>query len=156
MVSSVDERSEWRRRCRNSKKLSVHLSLLKAHGNPAFLLGFFVLYLKHHTFVLMEKGKKRVDLRYFLEIKDLNYNPVYLASGVSLREAVRLVAEHVTDMDHHSKVYRELREMNGAYVGLFYAPQGAKKPIHVFVLIREYINSSPSEDLEALAQIEQA
>lgn len=104
----------------------------------------------------MEKGKKRVDLRYFLEIKDLTYNPVYLTSGVSLREAVRLAAEHVTHMDHHSKVYRELRSNDGAYIGLFHAPRGPKKPIKVFVLIREYINSTPDEDLQALAQIEQA
>jgi len=102
----------------------------------------------------MEKGKRRADLRYFLEIKDLQYNPVYLASGVSLREAVRLASEIVTNMDHHSKVYRELRAMNGAYVGMFYAPQGAKKPIHAFVLIREYVNETPEEDAAAIARIE--
>jgi hypothetical protein len=102
----------------------------------------------------MEKGKRRTDLRYFVEIKDLSYKPVYLTSGVSLREAVRLVSEQVLDMDHHSKVYRELREMQGDYIGLFYAPTGAKNPIKVFVLIREYIDSTPNEDADALDRIE--
>lgn len=102
----------------------------------------------------MEKGTKRTDLRYFLEIKDLQYKPVYLAAGLSLREAVRQASEFVTDMDHHSKVYRELRAMDGAYAGLFYAPQGAKKPIKVFALIQEYINTTPEEDLAAVNEID--
>lgn len=102
----------------------------------------------------MEKGKRRTDLRYFVEIKDLNYNPVYFTSGVSLREGVRLASEQVLNMDHHSKVYRELRQMQGDYIGLFYAPGGAKKPIKVFLLIREYIDPTPSEDADALDRIE--
>ena len=102
----------------------------------------------------METVKKRNDLRYFLEIKDLQYNPVYLTSGVSLREAVRLASGQVSDMDHHSKVYRELRAMDGAYIGLFYAPRGSEKSIRVFVLIREYINTTPEQDSASIEEID--
>lgn len=103
----------------------------------------------------MEKGKRRANLRYFLEIKDLQYKPIYSLSGVSLREAVRLASENVTDMDHHSKVYRELRSMQGAYIGLFYAPMGAKKPIKAFVLIQEYTVTTSEQDLAMLDKIDQ-
>ena len=103
----------------------------------------------------MKKGSKLADVQYFLEIKDLQYQPFYLAGGLSLREAVRLASQHVTDMDTYSKVYRELRAMQGAYAGLFFSLQGEKKPITVFVLIREYPKPSAEEELTTLAQIDQ-
>ena len=102
----------------------------------------------------MKKGTKLADVQYFLEIKDLQYQPVYWAGGLSLREAVRLASNHVMNMDTYSKVYRELRAMQGAYAGLFFAPRGEKKPLTVFVLIREYPKLSVEEEQTIIAQLE--
>jgi hypothetical protein len=83
----------------------------------------------------MKKGTKLADTVYSLEIKSLTRKPAFTSEGSSLRELVRLVSEIVPSMDTHSKVYREMRDNVGVYMGLFVLPVQKKKPRHVVVTI---------------------
>lgn len=67
---------------------------------------------------------------FFLEITTLNNRLVYASADKSLRETVRLASFYVLGMDSYSKVYRELRAMEGAFVGVFFCEPAPKfKPI---------------------------
>ena len=102
----------------------------------------------------MKKGTKLSDSQYYLEIKDLQYRPIYSLGGIfSLREAVRLAAEHVQDMDNYAKVYRELKAMHGAFVGHYLLP--GKKVRHAFMIIAEYEQTNPITDIELVDDAEQ-
>jgi hypothetical protein len=94
----------------------------------------------------MKKGTKLTDVDYFLEVRDLSHNPVHLSTGTSLRELVRLAAEHVPSMDNYSKVYREMRVQLGVYIGLFVLVSAGQLPMHVVVIIRS--SSVSPADLE--------
>lgn len=102
----------------------------------------------------MKKGIKLTDSQYYLEIKDLQYRPIFSLGGIhSLREAVRLAAEHVNDMDNYAKVYRELKAMQGAFVGAYLLP--GKKVRHAFLIIAAYELTNPITDIELVDEAEQ-
>lgn len=82
----------------------------------------------------MKKGVKLSAYNYKLEISNLSRKPIFTSGGTSLRELIGLVSDFVPSMDSHSKVYREMRENLGAYMGLFVV-SGKKKPRHVVVTI---------------------
>lgn len=106
------------------------------------------------TFGTMKKGIKLTDSQYYLEIKDLQYRPIFSLGGIhSLREAVRLAADHVQDMDNYAKVYRELKAMQGAFVGAYLLP--GKKVRHAFLIIAAYELTNPITDIELVDEAEQ-
>jgi hypothetical protein len=90
----------------------------------------FCIYVKFVTFVgfnpliiMSEKG-------YFLEVTTLDNRLVCAFSDNSLRETVRLASLYVANMDNYAKVYRELRAMEGAFVGIFFRTDDPEiKPI---------------------------
>lgn len=141
------------------KLLLLRSSISHNNNRTQLLAGFFVFcicnIIKIWYIYIMKKGSKLNDTQYFLEIRDLQYRPVYLGGGLSLREAVRLTSEHVTDMDNYSKVYRELKAMQGAFIGLYFAQLGKKEPTKVFVLIQGYFKPSAEQEQQALAEAEQ-
>lgn len=107
------------------------------------------------TFATMKKGAKLKDTQYFLEIKDLEYKPIFLASVHSLREAVSIASKHVTNMDHYAKVLRELKALNGAFIGMYFAPaEGTEALRHAFVLIRAESFPPPKEIAKILDKAE--
>lgn len=67
---------------------------------------------------------------FFLEITTLTNRLVYASAGKSLRETVRLASLHVAGMDNYAKVYRELRAMEGAFVGIFFRIDGPASKSH--------------------------
>jgi hypothetical protein len=83
----------------------------------------------------MKKGSKLTDSKYSLVIRHLSREPVFSSNSPSLREIVRLVGDFIPGMDTYSKVYREIRENLGVYMGLFVLPVPKKKVRHVVVTI---------------------
>lgn len=83
---------------------------------------------------------------YFLEVTTLTNRLVYASAGKSLRETVRLASLHVAGMDNYPKVYRELRAMEGAFVGIFFriddpaskSPEVKRLPKHLIVKIHAF------------------
>ncbi len=63
----------------------------------------------------MKKAKNTIQNQYYLEIKDLQNQPIFAVEGVSLREAVRLAGKHVLLMENYQKVYREAMNLHGFY-----------------------------------------
>ena len=59
-------------------------------------------------------------------IKTLDGRLVFAASDNSLRESIRLAGLIVKDMDNYAKVRRDIREMDGAFAGIYYR---ADKPM---------------------------
>jgi hypothetical protein len=82
----------------------------------------------------MKKGIKLSEFNYELTISDLNRKPVLTSTATSLRDLVNQVADIIPDMDTHSKVYRQMRENLGVYMGLFVVA-GKKKYRHIMVTI---------------------
>jgi ribosomal protein L13 len=99
----------------------------------------------------MKKGTKITDKEYFLEIRELSHKPIHLASPISLREAVRVAAQFVPNMDTHSKVYREMRSRLGVYIGIFLVSY-AEKPLHLVVTITTPAEAADIERFHALAE----
>lgn len=101
----------------------------------------------------MKKGTKLSDVTYFLEIREMSHNPVYLTSGPSLRELVRAAAAHVPTMDNYSKVYREMRVQLGVYMGLFVLIPATGRPFHVNVTITSsHISQADYDRFHALVE----
>jgi hypothetical protein len=63
----------------------------------------------------MKKAKNTIQNQYYLEIRDLQHQPIFAIEGVSLREAVRLAGKHVLLMENYQKVYREAMNLHGFY-----------------------------------------
>lgn len=82
----------------------------------------------------MKKGQKAEDVEYSLVIKDLHNNPIFTTTSFSLRALVREAAEYVPNLDTHSKIYREMRESLGVYIGVFLLSD-CGKPRHAVVTI---------------------
>lgn len=100
----------------------------------------------------MKKGTKLSDVTYFLEIRELSHNPIYLTSGSSLRELVHAAAAHVPTMDNYSKVYREMRVQLGVYMGLFVVVPDTGNPFHANVIIRSnHVSQADYDRFHALA-----
>lgn len=83
----------------------------------------------------MKKGSKLSDVHYTVTITNLHRESVFTAGGSSLRELVGLIRDFVPSMDNYSKVYREMRQNVGVYMGLFVLPADRKKVRHVVVTI---------------------
>ncbi len=83
----------------------------------------------------MKKGSKLSDISYSVEIRDLDHNTPITASGPSLRELLRVITGYVPTMDNYSKVYREMRDHVGVYMGLFTLPSPGRKLRQVVVTI---------------------
>jgi hypothetical protein len=91
----------------------------------------------------MKKGSKKTDIDYFLEIRKLDNKPIHLTSGKSLRSILKIAAEYVPTMNTYSKVYREMRNTLGIYLGVFVVASPGQRPYPVVVQI------VPSEISEA-------
>lgn len=83
----------------------------------------------------MKKGTKLNDVTYSVEIKELTYDIPFSTSGSSLRELLKVITAYVPIMDNYSKVYREMRNHVGVYMGLFTLPSPGKKLRQVVVTI---------------------
>jgi hypothetical protein len=84
---------------------------------------------------------------YFLTVKTLSGKLIHGSAYNSLRETIVAASDFVSDMDNHSKVYRELTEMEGAFVGIYFPSDNLaltrrfdarKIPKHVIVTIRYF------------------
>lgn len=98
----------------------------------------------------MKKGSKVSDREYYLEIRELNHKPIYLATVPSLREAVRLATSYVPNMDNHSKVYRQMQHNLRVYIGIFLLSHSGK-PLHVVVAITTAHDEADIARFHALA-----
>jgi hypothetical protein len=106
------------------------------HRSLAFSVRLFVFCIWNiTTFGSMKKGSKLSDTHYTVTITNLHRDSVFTAGGSSLRELVGLIRDFVPSMDNYSKVYREMRQNVGVYMGLFVLPAERKKVRHVVVTI---------------------
>lgn len=125
-------------------KVSLGWSVAKRPAKrhqPGYKTSLFASYLNHNYIWHMKKGEKVRDVIYFLEIKDLSNNPIYLSTSPSLRGVVKLAAQVVSNMDSYSKVYREFSELDGVFAGVYFALNPhqtliSKGSRHLFVIIR--------------------
>jgi hypothetical protein len=86
---------------------------------------------------------------FFLEITTLNNRLVYASADKSLRETVRLASLYVAEMNNYSKVYRELRAMEGAFVGIFFRNNDPEiQPIQGKILAKHLIVKIHAFDLD--------
>ncbi|RZJ94648.1 MAG: hypothetical protein EOO60_02590 [Hymenobacter sp.] len=93
----------------------------------------------------MKKGAQTQQKAFLVQVKDIHNKTVGGGLCRSLRQAVVMATELVSDMDNYSKVYREFTLMKGAYAGVFFAKYkdspahlaavGRKPSKHLFVLI---------------------
>lgn len=83
----------------------------------------------------MRKGSKLSDISYRMEIRELGQNTPITASSSSLRDLLRVIIPYVPTMDNYSKVYREMRDHIGVYMGLFTLPSPGRKLRQVVVTI---------------------
>ncbi len=83
----------------------------------------------------MKKGAKLSDSSYTLKVNHLDHEQAFHAKGSSLRELVRMVRDFIPNMDHYSKVYRQMKENVGVYMGLFVLPVDKKRVRHAVVTI---------------------
>lgn len=103
----------------------------------------------------MKKGEKLSETLYFLEIKDLYNKPVTLVTARSLRDAVNYASEFVLNMDNYQKVNRQFREMDGAFVGVYFTRKPNEQPrftTHLIVLIH---SSKAAENQTVLQKMEE-
>jgi hypothetical protein len=117
----------------------------------------FVSYIQHYYLYPMKKGEKLLEKAHLVQIKDIHNKTVGGGLCRSLRQAVSLASEYVTDMANYPKVYREYTLMKGAYAGVFFskskasssdlAIMGRKPSKHLFVLINSAV--LPSAEIEA-------
>ena len=83
----------------------------------------------------MKKGSKLSDMRYTVTVTNLHRESVFTAVGSSLNELVGSLRDFIPGMDNYSKVYREMRQNVGVYMGLFVLPVEKKSVRHVVVTI---------------------
>lgn len=87
----------------------------------------------------MKKGSKVIENAYEVEITDLAFSSSFKATSSSLRELIRMIQNYVPPMDTYSKVYREMRENVGVFIGLYTWPLPGRKIRRVVVHITSAI-----------------
>jgi hypothetical protein len=84
---------------------------------------------------------------YFLTVKTLSDRLIHANSYQSLRETIAAASDFVLNMDNHAKVYREIKEMEGAFVGIYFRSDNPalkrglevkKIPKHVIITIHYF------------------
>lgn len=83
----------------------------------------------------MKKGSKLSDIHYTVTVTNLHRDSIFTTVGCSLNELVGSLRDLIPSMDNYSKVYREMRQNVGVYMGLFVLPVAKKKVRHVVVTI---------------------